>query len=87
MAPVALMKPLSGKRLSSMMIDTINPLVRILFSGLSIFNSSADATFLYCCFVFRFCELLKARYAIQAGLLADLAGVIAAIFVTYLFFG
>jgi spore maturation protein SpmA/spore maturation protein SpmB len=79
--PVALMKPLSGSGSKAMMIDS--------FVGRlgSIFNASADTTFYIVALYFGSVGIKRSRYAIPAGLIADLAGIITAIFVGYLFFG
>jgi len=87
--PVALMKPLSGSGSKAMMIDTMKTFGTDSFVGRlgCIFNGSADTTFYIVALYFGSVGVKKARYAITAGLIADLAGVIAAIFVGYLFFG
>ena len=87
--PVALMKPLSGSGARAMMIDSMKTFGPDSFVGrLScVFNGSADTTFYIVALYFGSVGIKKSRYAITAGLLADLAGVIAAIFVAYLFFG
>ena len=51
-----------------------------------VFQGSADTTFYIVALYFGSVGIRKTRYAISMGLLADLAGVIAAIFVAYLFF-
>jgi spore maturation protein SpmB len=87
--PVAYMKPLSGSGAKAMMIDTMKTYGPDSFPGRlgCIFNGSADATFYIAALYFGSVGIKKYRYAIQAGLIADLAGVIAAILVGYLFFG
>jgi spore maturation protein SpmA/spore maturation protein SpmB len=87
--PVAFMKPLSGSGAKAMMIDTMTTFKPDSFVGrlACIFNGSADTTFYIVALYFGSVGIKKTRYAIPAGLLADLAGVIAAIFVAYLFFG
>jgi len=50
------------------------------------FQGSADTTFYIVALYFGSVGIRKTRYAISCGLIADLAGVIAAIFVAYLFF-
>jgi spore maturation protein SpmA/spore maturation protein SpmB len=87
--PVAYMKPLSGSGSKAMMIDTMKSFGPDSFAGRlgCIFNGSADATFYIAALYFGSVGIKKYRYAIQAGLIADLAGVIAAILVAYLFFG
>ena len=87
--PVALMKPLSGSGAKAVMIDTMKTFKPDSFVGnlACIFNGSADTTFYIVALYFGSVGIKNSRYAIPAGLLADLAGVIAAIFVAYLFFG
>ncbi len=87
--PTALMKPLSGSGSKAMMIDAMNTYGVDSFVGrlACIFQGSADTTFYIVALYFGSVGIRKTRYAITAGLIADLAGVIAAIFVAYLFFG
>lgn len=87
--PVAYMKPLSGSGSKAMMISTMQTYGPDSFTGRlgSVFNGSADTTFYIVALYFGSVGIKKSRYAIPAGLLADLAGVITAIFVSYLFFG
>jgi spore maturation protein SpmA/spore maturation protein SpmB len=87
--PVAYMKPLSGSGSKGMMINTMQTFGVDSFAGRlgCIFNGSADTTFYIVALYFGSVGIKRSRYAIPAGLIADLAGVIAAIFVTYLFFG
>jgi spore maturation protein SpmB len=71
------------------MIDTMTTYGADSFVGrlACIFQGSADTTFYIVALYFGSVGIRKTRYAISCGLLADLAGVIAAIFVAYLFFG
>ena len=87
--PVAFMKPLSGSGSKAMMISTMQTFGPDSFTGrlACIFNGSADTTFYIVALYFGSVGIKKSRYAIPAGLFADLAGIIAAIFVAYLFFG
>jgi len=87
--PVAFMKPLSGSGAKAMMLDTMTTFKPDSFVGrlACIFNGSADTTFYIVALYFGSVGIKKSRYAIPMGLIADLAGVIAAIFVAYLFFG
>ncbi|QJD97888.1 spore maturation protein [Mucilaginibacter robiniae] len=87
--PVALMKPLSGSGARAMMLDTMKTFKPDSFIGrmACVFNGSADTTFYIVALYFGSVGIKKTRYAVPAGLIADLAGVIAAILVTYLFFG
>jgi len=86
--PTAFMKPLSGSGARGMMVDTMKQFGADSFAGrLScIFQGAADTTFYIVAVYFGSVGVKKTRYAITCGLLADLAGVIAAIFVAYLFF-
>lgn len=87
--PTALMKPLSGSGARAMMIDTMQTYGADSFVGrLScIFQGATDTTFYIIALYFGSVGVKRTRYAVTYGLLADLAGVVAAIFVTYLFFG
>jgi spore maturation protein SpmB len=87
--PVAYMKPLSGSGSRAMMINTMQTFGPDSFAGRlgCVFNGSADTTFYIVALYFGSVGIKRSRYAIPAGLIADLAGIIAAIFVTYLFFG
>jgi len=87
--PVALMKPLSGSGSKAMMIEGMKTFGPDSFVGRlgCVFNGSADTTFYIVALYFGSVGIKKSRYAIPAGLLADLAGVITAIFISYLFFG
>jgi spore maturation protein SpmA len=86
--PTALMKPLSGSGARAMMVDTMKTFGVDSFAGrlACIFQGSADTTFYIVALYFGSVGIRKTRYAIPMGLLADLAGVIAAIGVAYLFF-
>lgn len=86
--PTALIKPLSGSGAKAMMVDTMKTFGPDSFVGrLScIFNGSADTTFYIVALYFGSVGIKKTRYAIPMGLIADLAGIIAAVFVAYLFF-
>ena len=86
--PTAFMKPLSGSGARGMMVDTMKQYGADSFAGrLScIFQGAADTTFYIVAVYFGSVGIKTTRYAITAGLLADLAGAIAAIFVAYLFF-
>ena len=87
--PTALMKPLSGSGSKAMMIDAMRTYGVDSFVGrlACIFQGSADTTFYIVALYFGSVGIRRTRYAISAGLIADLAGIIAAIFVAYLFFG
>jgi spore maturation protein SpmA len=87
--PVAYLKPLSGSGSRAMMISTMQTYGTDSFAGRlgCVFNGSADTTFYIVALYFGSVGIKKIRYAIPYGLLADLAGIIAAILVSYLFFG
>jgi len=86
--PTALIKPLSGSGAKAMMVDTMKTFGPDSFVGrLScIFNGSADTTFYIVALYFGSVGIKRTRYAVPFGLLADLAGIIAAVLVAYLFF-
>jgi spore maturation protein SpmB len=86
--PTAFMKPLSGSGARGMMVDAMKQYGADSFVGrLScIFQGAADTTFYIVAVYFGSVSIKKTRYAITCGLIADLAGAIAAIFVAYLFF-
>ena len=86
--PTALMKPISGSGSRAMMIDAMQTYGVDSFVGrlACIFQGSADTTFYIVSLYFGSVGIKKTRYAITYGLLADFAGVVAAIFVAYLFF-
>jgi spore maturation protein SpmB len=87
--PTALMKPLSGSGAKAMMIDAMATHGPDSFVGrlACIFNGSADTTFYIVALYFGSVGIRRTRYAISCGLIADLAGVITAIGVAYVFFG
>jgi spore maturation protein SpmA len=87
--PVAYLKPLSGSGSKGMMINVMQTFTPDSFAGrlACVFNGSSDTTFYIVALYFGSVGIKKSRYAIPAGLFADLAGIIAAIFISYLFFG
>ncbi|MCF2633779.1 nucleoside recognition domain-containing protein [Prevotellamassilia timonensis] len=86
--PTALMKPLSGGGARGMMVDAMTTFGADSFVGrLScIFQGSTDTTFYILAVYFGSVGVTRTRHAVACGLLADLAGVIAAILLCYLFF-
>ena len=86
--PTALMKPLSGSGARGMMVDAMTTYGADSFVGrLScIFQGSTDTTFYILADYFGSVGIRNMRHAVPCGLLADLAGVIAAIGIAYLFF-
>ena len=87
--PTAIMKPLSGSGARGMMIDAMNTYGADSFAGrLScLFQGATDTTFYILAVYFGSVGIRKTRYAVGCGLLADLAGIIAAVIVGYIFFG
>lgn len=86
--PTALMKPLSGSGARGMMVDAMNTYGADSFIGrLScVFQGSTDTTFYILAVYFGAVGVRRTRHAVVCGLLADLAGIVAAIAVCYLFF-
>ncbi len=87
--PVALMKPLNGAGARGMMIECFNSFGPDSFVGhlASILQGSTDTTFYILAIYFGSVGIKKYRYAVATGLLADVAGMIAAVLLCYLFFG
>lgn len=86
--PTALMKPLSGSGARGMMVDAMQTYGADSFVGrLScIFQGSTDTTFYILAVYFGSVGISRTRHAVACGLLADLAGIVAAISVAYFFF-
>lgn len=86
--PTALMKPLSGSGARGLMIEAMKTYGADSFVGrLScIFQGSTDTTFYILAVYFGSVSIKYTRHAVACGLLADLAGVIAAIAICYIFF-
>lgn len=87
--PTAFMKPLSGSGARGMMVDAMKTYGADSFIGrLSCtFQGATDTTFYIIALYFGSVGVRKTRHAIACGLIADVAGVIAAIFVAYVFWG
>lgn len=87
--PTALMKPLSGAGARGLMIDAMTTYGVDSFAGrlACIFQGSTDTTFYILAVYFGSVGIRHTRHALAAGLLADLAGILAAIAMGYLFFG
>jgi spore maturation protein SpmB len=87
--PTALMKPLSGSGARGMMIDVMKAEGADSFVGrmASIVQGSTDTTFYVIAVYFGSVGIRKTRHAISCGLIADFAGISAAIALGYLFFG
>lgn len=86
--PTALMKPLSGSGARGLMVDAMNTYGADSFVGrmACIFQGSTDTTFYILAVYFGSVGIVKTKHAVPCGLIADLAGVISAIFIGYLFF-
>ena len=87
--PTALIRPLSGGGARGMMIDTIKNHGANSFAGRlsSILQGSSDTTFYVIAVYFGSVSIKDTRYSLVAMLLADLVGILASIFLAYLFFG
>ena len=87
--PTALMKPLSGSGARGLMVDSMTTYGADSFVGrlACLFQGATDTTFYILAVYFGSVGIRKTRHAVTCGLLADLAGIIAAIFICYLFFG
>jgi spore maturation protein SpmA len=87
--PTALMKPLSGSGARGMMIDAMNLHGADSFVGriASTVQGATDTTFYIIAVYFGSVGIRKTRHAVACGLIADFAGIIAAILLGYLFFG
>lgn len=87
--PTALMKPLSGSGARGMMVDAMTTYGADSFVGRlsSVFQGSTDTTFYILAVYFGSVGVSKTRHAVSCGLIADLAGIIAAIAICYMFFG
>lgn len=86
--PTALMKPLSGSGARGMMLDAMKQYGADSFVGrlVSVIQGSTETTFYILAVYFGSVNIKNTRYSVTCGLLADLAGVTAAIWLTYLFF-
>lgn len=87
--PTAIMKPLSGSGARGMMIDAMTTHGADSFVGRlsSVIQGSTDTTFYVLAVYFGSVSIRNSRYAVVCGLLADFAGIVAAILLAYLFFG
>ncbi len=86
--PTALMKPLSGSGARGLMVDAMTQYGADSFVGrlVCILQGATDTTFYILAVYFGYVGIKNTRYAVVCGLLADLAGAIAAILIGYLFF-
>ncbi len=87
--PTALMKPLSGSGARGMMIDTMTTFGADSFAGRlsAVLQGATDTTFYIVAVYYGAVNIKNSRYTVPYALLADLAGVVAAVLVGYLFFG
>ncbi len=86
--PTAFMKPLSGSGARGLMVEAMTNYGPDSFVGRlsSIFQGSTETTFYTLAVYYGAVNIRKTRYTVTCGLIADLAGIIAAIFIGYLFF-
>ncbi len=87
--PTAFMKPLSGSGARGMMVETMSRFGADSFAGklASVFQGSTETTFYTLAVYFGAVNVTRTRYTVVCGLIADSVGIIAAIFIAYLFFG
>lgn len=86
--PTALMKPLSGSGARAMMVETMQTHGADSFAGrlASVIQGSTETTFYVLAVYFGSVGIRYTRHAVSCALLADVAGIVTAIFVSYLFF-
>ena len=86
--PVAMMKPLDGGAARGMMLEAMTTYGPDSFIGhvSSVLQGSTDTTLKILVIYFGSVGIKKYRYSVSCGLLADLAGIIAAILISYFFF-
>ena len=87
--PTALVKPFSGSAARAMLIETMQTQGVDSFAALAAatIQGSTETTFYVLAVYFGAVGIQKARHAVPCALVAELAGVVAAIGVTYWFFG
>jgi spore maturation protein SpmB len=87
--PTALIKPLSGGGARGMMVDTMKALGADSFGGrlACVIQGSTETTFYVLAVYFGSVGVKKTRPALPCALASEIIGVLAAIGVTYLFFG
>jgi spore maturation protein SpmA len=87
--PTALIKPFSGSGARAMMIDTMTTHGADSFAGrlVCIIQGSTETTFYVLAVYFGAVGIKRIRHAATCGIIADLGGMIAAVFITYAFFG
>lgn len=86
--PTAFMKPLSGSGARGMMVDAIKTYGVDSFAGRlsSVMQGSTETTLYVIAVYFGAVKIRNTRYAVTCGLIADFVGILAAIFIAYLFF-
>ncbi|MDR1562719.1 MAG: hypothetical protein LBS54_06520 [Dysgonamonadaceae bacterium] len=86
--PTALMKPLSGSGARGLMLEAMQTYGADSFTGrlASLFQGATDTTFYLVAVYYGSVNIRNSRYTVQGALLADLAGIVAAIFVCYIFY-
>ena len=86
--PTAFMKPLSGSGARAMMIETMQTFGADSFAAFcsSVIQGSTETTFYVLTVYFGAVNISKTRYALKYALFSDLAGILAAIFVSYMFY-
>ncbi len=86
--PTALMKPLTGSGARAMMVETMKNFGADSFAGrvASVMQGSTETTFYVLALYFGAVNIRNTRYAVVCGLIADAAGILAAILISYLFF-
>jgi len=86
--PTALMKPLSGSGARGMMVEAMTTYGADSFVGrvASTVQGATDTTFYIIAVYFGSVGIKNTRYAVTCGLIADVAGIVAAILISYLFF-
>ncbi len=87
--PVAVLKPLNGAGARGMMLETWTSHGTCSFVGhlASVLQGSTDTTFYILTIYFGSVGITKYRYAVKCGLLADLAGMLGAVLISYFFWG
>ena len=87
--PIAFLRPLSGSGARALMLDNLKIHGPDSFIGhmSSVLYGTADTTFYIVALYFGAVNIKKTRYTIPAMLIADFAGIVTAILISYLFFG
>lgn len=87
--PVALLKPINGSGARGMMLEAWTSEGTCSFVGhlVSVLQGSTDTTFYILAIYFGSVGIKKYRYAVKCGLLADLAGMIGGVLISYFFWG